>query len=57
MKYDFDDGGWIWTAAPASEFVGDDSAETLDAQAERIASWAKPKVDQLLSLKPGRSPA
>ena len=51
-----DDGGAVWASAPAKRFITADAAETLDAQAKRIAAWALPKLEALLSLRPGRYP-
>jgi hypothetical protein len=55
--HDLDDGGWIWAQAPAARFVSEDPDELLDSQAARLAGWAVPQFEKLLSLRPGRQPA
>lgn len=57
LKHELDDGGWIWAQAPAASFASDDPDDLLDSQAARLARWAVPQLQKLLSLRPGRSPA
>jgi hypothetical protein len=49
-----DDGGAIWASEEAKTFIKTDAAEAMDAQAARIAAWALPRLEVLLTLKPGR---
>jgi len=56
LKHDLDDGGWIWSQAPAVKFVSDDPDELLDSQATALGAWAVSQLQKILSLRAGRPP-